>query len=306
MSRSTLNILLTTDERYAQHCAVCLRSIIDNNPDSQLNVVIAGLDLSLNTQKKLSDTAKGAHCEVRYTAFDAHKLADFPQIGIYPKDIYLRLWVEDFFPNEERVLYLDVDIIVVDSLKPLFELDMKGNLLAAVDIPDATSHDRCHLPTEYNYFNSGVLLFNVPLWTSGNCRELVRKFLASNAEIALNPDQDALNGCFYDRRITLGYEWNLISPFFRKEGFPSISPVDMGKIRQSAKVIHFNGAGGKPWQFTSLHPYQPKYMAYLKETPYHDFLPPDFSMLNSVKKQLRKHFGLDGFAPMKPNELKGN
>lgn len=285
MSASHLNILLTTDGRYAQHCAVCLRSIIDNNPGSQLNVVIAGLGLSLDTQKKLADTAAGSDCELRCITFDANKLEDFPQIWVYPKDIYLRLWVEEFFPNEERVLYLDVDIIVVDSLKPLFDLDMKGNLLAAVDIPDATSHDRCHLPKEYNYFNSGVLLFNVPLWTSGNCRELVREFLVANAEIALNPDQDALNGCFYKQRITLGYEWNLISPFFRKEGFPSIPPVDMGKIRQSAKVIHFTGAGGKPWQFTSLHPYQSKYMAYLKETPYHGFSPPDFSMRNAVKKQ---------------------
>lgn len=302
---TTINLLLTTDERYAQHCAVCIRSIIDNNNEVGLNIVVAGLALSQETINKLMSFNADDSCKITVVQFDERKLKEFPEIGVYPKDIYIRLWVEELFPTEDKVLYLDVDTIVVAPLLPLWETDLGENILAAVDIPDSTSHNRCHLPAEYSYFNSGVILFNVTKWQRLLCRKTICDFLWANAKIALNPDQDALNGCFYKNRLVLDYHWNLISPFFKNTGFPSITKEKILDLQLNPKIIHFNGAGGKPWHFTSLHPYQSKYFYYLSRTPYFDFLPADKSLINILKKHVRRVFSLDTFISIPPHKLKG-
>jgi len=301
---TTINLLLTTDERYAQHCAVCIRSIIDNNEGVGLNIVVAGLALTPGTINKLQSFDAVGDCKVAVVQFDESKIKEFPEIGLYPKDIYIRLWVEDLFPTAERVLYLDVDTIVVAPLLPLWKTDLGENILAAVDIPDSTSHNRCHLPKEYGYFNSGVILFNVLKWRNLQCRKTICEFLWTNAKIALNPDQDALNGCFYKERVSIDYSWNTIAPFFRKSGVKSVSESKLNEVQKNPKIVHFNG-NSKPWQHTSLHPYKRKYLYYLSKTPYASFAPSDKNILNSIKVMLRSLLSLDDFIKIPVSRLKG-
>ena len=302
---NTINILLTTDERYAQHCAVCIRSIIDNNADVKLNILVAGISLFKETIDKLESFNSKYIYYVKVIEFDKQKLNEFPEIGGYSRDVYVRLWVEEFFPDADKVIYLDVDTIVVDSLMPLWKINMGESILAAVDIPDATSHDRCHLPLQYGYFNSGVMLFNIVKWRDQQCRAIILDFLLKNSNIAFCPDQDALNGCFYKDRLVLDYQWNLISPFFRKPGFPSVNGSKLKEIQKNAKIIHFNGGGGRPWLYTSLHPYKVKYLYYLSKTPFSTFVPSDKTFTDIVKKYIRQMFYLDDFITINELELKG-
>lgn len=72
--------------------------------------------------------------------------------------------------SEERVLYLDSDTIVCQDLSPLFEMDMKGLDLGAVEIPYfhgdpfwASLNNFGFPVSTYDYFNAGVLLMNIPL-----------------------------------------------------------------------------------------------------------------------------------------------
>ena len=46
--------------------------------------------------------------------------------------MYYRLLAAQFLPDHlHRILYLDPDILVINSLRPLWETDLKGNLFAA-------------------------------------------------------------------------------------------------------------------------------------------------------------------------------
>ncbi|MGO4893897.1 glycosyltransferase family 8 protein [Flavobacterium sp. W21_SRS_FM6] len=297
-------ILLTTNEAFAQHCAVCISSLIANNSDTFFSIVIASLELSNDTKEKLSSMTEPNRCSINLVEFDKNKLDALPQIGYYSKDIYLRLWVDEFFADStpDKVLYLDADTITVDSLDELWQLDMQDNLLAAVDIPDSTSHNRCHLPLDIGYFNSGVLLFNVPLWKKERCLEQIITFLNDNKAIALNPDQDALNGLFYNRRITLDYTYNAISPFFRKAGFPSLTREALSTIRKNVKIVHFNGKA-RPWLFSCNHPYQQKYLQYLATTPWKASPLEEKSFVMAIKKKLRIFLNKETFVQIK--KLKG-
>ena len=50
----------------------------------------------------------------------------------YPQEMYYRLLAGHLLPREvNRVLYLDPDILVINPLKPLWQMDLQGNLFAA-------------------------------------------------------------------------------------------------------------------------------------------------------------------------------
>lgn len=299
-----INILYCSDERGIQHCAVSLISLVENNIDSNLNVVIVGNKLTSDSKERLTEiNSKYDNLTLNIIEFNWNKLSEYPQIGQYSKDIYLRLWVEEFFDESvDKVLYFDIDTLVVDDITPLWNTLMDNAVIAAVDIPFSDSHKRCHLPAEYNYFNSGVLLFNVQIWKEERCRQQLLEFLKLNKDIALNPDQDALNGCFYDRRITLDYRYNLISPFFRKQTLNEIKQLKNSEVER-AVVIHFNGIS-KPWFYACNHPYQKRYDDYLRRSPWCEYIPPDKHFIVGVKKYLGILSGRESFVKLK--NLKGH
>ncbi|WP_036830420.1 glycosyltransferase family 8 protein, partial [Photobacterium sanctipauli] len=108
----------------------------------------------------------------------------------------------DFFDLEvETVLYIDVDAIVVDSISDLFNQELEEYVIAAVDIPFAECEEHCPLPPEFNYFNSGVLLFNLKRWRDEKYRSQIVNYILDNSKSIEYPDQDALNGVLFNKRL---------------------------------------------------------------------------------------------------------
>ena len=62
--------------------------------------------------------------------------------------------------ESEKVLYLDSDIIVTGDLSTLFEIDLKGYSIGAVD--DVYAYEG-----RKSGFNAGVLLMDVAKWKEG-------------------------------------------------------------------------------------------------------------------------------------------
>jgi lipopolysaccharide biosynthesis glycosyltransferase len=290
-----LNILYGVNNSFAQHAAVSIQSLIANNRNLQLNIVIAALNLSADTAARFH-LLQTPWASIKVVDFEPSKLATLPEVPPYPKDIYLRLWVHEFFDAAGgNVLYIDADTVVVGSVMELAQLDLGSNILAAVDIPGAQSHKHCHLPTEYSYFNSGVLLINNRVWHDENCLQTVADFLNENTHILHDADQDALNGCFHKRRMTLDYKWNLISPFYRKNGFSGVlSHADVAAARADERIIHFNGHA-KPWFYGPNHPRAHRYWEYLLQTPWRDYRYPDKTPLSQLKKMVALALDRDSF-----------
>ncbi|WP_417801196.1 glycosyltransferase family 8 protein [Tenacibaculum sp.] len=294
------NILLTSNDSFSQHCGVCIISLLKNNIKSNFHIVVAGVSLSNESKNNLFKCIEGFNnVQLEIIDFSSERLQPFPLINQYNKDIYLRFWVDEFFGKQEkRVLYIDSDTIVVGDISELFELTYDDFVIGAVDIPFSDSHNRCHLPTEYNYFNSGVLLFNLDAWREGQYRDVLLQFLIDNEEIALNPDQDALNGVLHKQRYSLDYTFNVITPFFRRNSFAKLGDKELKRVRNNAKIVHFNGRA-RPWYYTCNHPYQKMYFKYLKQSPWKNFRPSDKSFFNLIKKWLRLILRKESFIVMK-------
>jgi lipopolysaccharide biosynthesis glycosyltransferase len=69
----------------------------------------------------------------------------------------MRATYTKLFPEEEKILQLDVDTIVCEDLSPLWDIDLSGFYMAAVN--EYTSRTRPFGPGKY--YNIGVCLFNL-------------------------------------------------------------------------------------------------------------------------------------------------
>jgi lipopolysaccharide biosynthesis glycosyltransferase len=288
---SHVHLLLCANAVYLQHVAVCLTSLLVNNPDLFFDIVIVGRATERLDEGKLARTlARFANKSLSFREFTppAGRLLPLNPRAHYTLDNWTRLWVEEFFDEDiERVLYLDADIVVVGSLAPLWHVELDGALLGAVDIP-GSDRGVTHLGmrAEDGYFNSGVLLLDLKQWRETRALDTVLGYIEAYPELMTRDvDQEALNACFHGRRKRLDYKWNGLWSFFREPPSIPLAPAEIEAVRRDARIIHFNG-NSKPWSYFCEHPRKAEYEKYLRMTEWRDFVPEDRTLANIFRKRL--------------------
>lgn len=283
-----VDVLLCANSLYLQHVAVCLTSLLINNPDLFFDILIVGRSTEALDEDKLRRSLMSfSNHDLSFRKFTAPSDLALPlnPRAHYTLDNWTRLWVEQFYPCEtQRVLYLDSDIVVVGSIADLWFAKLDGALLGAIDIPGSLHGvTRLGLRPEVGYFNSGVLLIDLEQWRNTQALKTILNYVDAHPEqLQFTLDQDALNACFYARTKRLDYKWNVTWPFF----YDGTIPLDEGeveRVKQEARIIHFNG-NLKPWSYFCDHPRKAEYEKYLRLTEWKDFIPPDRTLVNRVRK----------------------
>jgi lipopolysaccharide biosynthesis glycosyltransferase len=290
-SGSRVHLLLCSNALYLQHLAVCLTSLLANNPDLFFDIVVVGRATEELDEAKLRRSLArfpGQSLSFRRFTPPADRLLPLNPRAHYTLDNWSRLWVEEFFANDvDRVLYLDSDIVVVGKVAPLWSADLDGALLGAVDIPGSERGViNLAMRAEDGYFNSGVLLIDLKQWRETRALETVLDYVEAYPERMMRDvDQEALNACFHGRRKRLEYKWNVMGAFFREPVALPLARAEIESVRQEARVIHFNG-NSKPWSYFCDHPRKAEYEKYLRMTEWRDFVPEDRTVVNRLRKHL--------------------
>lgn len=68
----------------------------------------------------------------------------------------MRCTYADLFPNEDRLLQLDIDTIICDDLTPIWEMDLEGKWIGA-----CREHLGTYKPFGPDYYNVGVSVHNL-------------------------------------------------------------------------------------------------------------------------------------------------
>ena len=93
--------------------------------------------------------------------------------------MYYRLFAAHYLPQQlDRILYLDPDLVVLNSLRKLYEIDFGDNLFAAAShIESHAFRDlnrlRLNLPEQTSYINSGVMMMNLKLLRNESTQEVI-------------------------------------------------------------------------------------------------------------------------------------
>ncbi len=188
----------------------------------------------------------------------------------HPKTIYAKLFMDSFI-RADRVLYLDSDIVVEDSLEPLFERNMTEELVAGVLMPYSSKvKERTGALRGQPYICDGVVLFNLGLWRKENKSEECRKYIFAHKGKPPMLSEGVLNHVCNKRIGVLEPKYNLmpsmlmynlqqIRQLFRADCYYQEDAM-MREACQKPAVIHFmNELYNRPWCEPCDHPYKERY-----------------------------------------------
>lgn len=281
-----MNIVLATDNCFAQHCAVTMRSILDYNEDVDFYILTEGL--SEENESRLRSVA--GSCPLNVCKVDSEALKGFPMPDVKTEKIsiatYYRLFITQLLPaSVSKVLYLDCDLVVRDSLRELWETDMTDKALAAVHYPDCPTmtknckrlgispkrpNDQSTKRLISGYFNAGVLLMNLDYWRTHDLPQRYFDFIAEGKYPLRQRDQDVLNAVTSKETYPLPWKYNVMG-----NELETIKDIVEGEqltwVKSLEKVepviVHFSFRL-KPWEFGCRNPYKKDYRHILKRTPW--------------------------------------
>ena len=264
-----MELLVTVDKNYIPPLQVMLTSLYMNNPGEDVEMYL----LHSRLQEKELEPLEKQCGRLGYKFFPV-KIEDswFSQAPVtkqYPREMYYRLLAPCFLPQKlHRILYLAPDILVINSLKPLWETDMKGRLFAAAAHTGKTNLanniNQVRLGTTNKYFNSGVLLINLDQGRKEILPEEIFRYAGEHAKELLLPDQDILNAVFGSRTLELDdYLWNYDARNYSTYLLRSGGVCDMDWVMGNTGILHFCGKT-KPWQAGYIHRFGILYKHYMQ------------------------------------------
>ena len=250
--KAPIQLLVTLDENYLPPLRVMLKSVFIAHPKE-------GIDIWLLHRKipKEKLEALAAFCERNQSRLHAIQVAedmfaDAPTFRHFTRDMYFRLLSPQLLPTKvKRVLYLDPDTLVINSLRPLWELDLEGAVFAGAShlgkTDLANEINKVRLRTEHPYYNSGVLLLDLEhARTVFNPKEIFA-FTKEHAKAMILPDQDILNSLYGAFAMEIkDVLWNYDARNYMTYLLRSNGEATVEWVIWNTAVLHFCG-GSKPW-----------------------------------------------------------
>lgn len=145
------------------------------------------------------------------------------------------------FVEEEKVLYLDSDVIVTRNLNDLFKIELGNHLVAAAKVVYGLE-DR---------FNAGVLLINNKLWKAENIQKQCIDITNNEHETLIEADQTVLNRLCGQRYIVLDDTYNFQIGYDRLAEERKQYFILEKSLNPLPAIIHYL-SDDKPWNLFSF------------------------------------------------------
>lgn len=205
-----MDIVFTIDEKFTRFCAVAIASLLKHNKTEEICFHIVTDNLTEKSKTILSELAKQSGACTYFYHVPKEKTEGY-QVKAMSHRISLatfyRCMLPSLLPSQlSKAIYLDSDILVLDSIKEIWNTDL--NNIAIAGIEEARSKedkhcDRLGYAPSYRYINAGVLLINLDYWRKYNIEEKCRQYYAKNIDRMLYNDQDLLNALLYDKKAVI-------------------------------------------------------------------------------------------------------
>ena len=250
---------------YAQHLAVVLASLLENNPGVPFVFHVLHRDVKPETEEKVRRLERMyPNHRIVFHRIDASAFDAFPiprTLAHITQEMYYRYLLPDLLKDEGRTIYSDVDVLCVGGdIRELWEMDLRGNPIAAIrknsgnDEQYIAHMDRMGVPRGSTYFFSGMFVMDLDaLRQEGFTGKCMAKTVEKANEL-LFPDMDVINAVMLGRIAEIDPAWNMTDRFFF--------------FRRGVKIWHFVCQTQKPWCCLWKNITWIPYLKYLLKTPY--------------------------------------
>ena len=271
MSDGEIAVSVTADVGYLPHVATMLASAVavPHQPPLAVHLLHGGDldDVALAPLRRRLDAAGGT---LRAHVVDPERLEGISDAK-FSRTAWYRVLLPELVADAHRVVHLDGDALVLDSLAPLACAELGGKPFAAVEnalypwMPPAWS--RLGLPEGTAYPNSGVMVMDLEALRAADAVDRLLDHGRRHPESTW-PEQDALAVVFAGRWQHLDPRWNVQTSVVELP--PRMLPWPGSVIaaaRREPAIRHFSGPL-KPWEGWGTVKSIERYVRYRSESGY--------------------------------------
>ena len=266
-------IFLSSDNNYAPFVATTIASICDNTQSfCDFYILDSGIN---NTNKNKIKQLRNLYKNFSIEFINVNPNKEFKNIKYYNTGNYIsistynRFLIPKLKPELNKILYLDVDIVVLGDIAELYNQDLEEYALGAIweesrKFYNTYTKDLVELSDNYKYFNAGILLIDIQKWNRMNILDTLFKIEQKYKEKILHADETILNKYFDNNYKTLPIKYNYTDYDIQ------FNPIDNIIIRHFATKV-------KPWHIhpninTKLFPNTQDFWKYAQKTPFYEEL----------------------------------
>lgn len=287
-SERNIAIAMSANDYYSPFLATAIKSIeLNSSKNRNYDILILNKDISAQNKKRITSMVTDKkNFSIRFIdiSVKTKEFAKFYTRGHFTIETWFRLLLPDILKKYDKVLYLDSDLVVNADVGILYEENIDGYLLAACHDADTAglyngfdSEKKSYMDNilkitkPYDYFQAGVILFNLKEFRKINTEKLLR--YASSYQWQLL-DQDVLNNIAQGRVKFVDMSWNVMYDWLyrRRSEIIAFAPKrlqdEYDEAHKDPKIIHYAGPD-KPWNDPEVD-YADVFWRYCRETPYYE------------------------------------
>ena len=268
MMNREIPIFFTIDDSYAPFLAVALNSAIKNS-DQQRNykAIVLYQDLGADNISRLQ-SLQTENFKIELMPIRANmealddRMSNRLRCDYFTLTIYFRLFIPSMFPQYDKGIYIDSDVVLTDDIAKLFDIDIGENYIGAcndlsiADIPPLVAYtEKAVGVNAKEYINSGVLLMNLKKMRDDDLEGHFLALLNKYHFDSIAPDQDYLNAMCNGKIYYLEEKWDTM-------------PNDAKPMLTETSLIHYN-LFSKPWCYDGIQ-YEEQFWNYARDCGFID------------------------------------
>lgn len=262
-NKDSFTVVFASDDCGSLQLGISIFSLLESaEPNTRYRIYILEDNISPSNQEKILSLKQQFDTDVVFIPVeDVLGKFDGLEMGRWPRASLARLFISSKLPDEEIILYSDIDVLFCQDLHEIFETDMTDAVLGVVYEQNdrqamAEQQTRLGMPPGSRYFNTGVLLMNLKEFRRRNGEGILMNHFIQHQKRLFCPDQDLLNAVFHNMAVRLHPKWNWTDGYSRRLLFKSVSKDNWnsGTVREVLEaadqpgILHFWG-GQKPWRY---------------------------------------------------------
>jgi lipopolysaccharide biosynthesis glycosyltransferase len=279
------HIVYASDNKFSEILGVSLVSLYENSRNmDRIHIYILDNGISSENKGKIDSISSNYHREkIQWIKAKDICLELNMNVNIDRGSMsqYSRLLIANELPHDlERVIYLDCDTLILKSIKELWEINLNGKIIGALnDVFSKAYRKNIGLNDMDVMFNSGVLVIDLLLWRSQQIESKLVLFIKSRKGRIQQSDQGALNAilsqdtyCIEPRfnSITVFYDFSYEEVLIYRKPSEFYNREDIACAIDNPTIVHFTTSflSRRPWVVGCKHKYVAEWKKHKQMSPF--------------------------------------
>lgn len=271
---TNLNIAYACDNNYIEQTGISMISLFENNKEFE-NISIYFIDMGISdtNKNKLRSIVNSYNRRIDFVKFEeiAWDL-EADQGERHIRSVYAKLFLFRLSDKLKKILYIDSDTIIKESLLELWNQDIEGKCIAATITTCKPSIKRkLNLPENSAVVNDGIVLIDLNIWRD---KRYLEKCLHAIKSFGGHPpvlSEGIINMVLHDDIYYMHPKFNVTAmlTMFKKEELDALTGTEYYSGKQvkdavsSPTIIHYAGNTCiRPWFKNSEYPLNEYYFEY--------------------------------------------